>query len=270
MNGPDILWQMLRDRWRSLLAWSLGTVVTVILLIAVYPSVRETAADLDAYVESLPEALREAFGLAAGSISSPAGYLASQLYSNVYPVLILIMGIGAAAWTIAGSEDNGTLEMTLANPVRRRTVAAWRCAGTFAMVLIVTALSTAALALSAPLVSLEQGLPWWGLWSAGLTMSAMILVFVAITFAAGAATGRKGPAVAVGSTAAVFTFLLQVLAALADPLEWMRNASPWWWFLEVNPVVGAPTWTSLGLPVAVTVLVSFAGIFLVDRRDLRL
>lgn len=270
MNGPDILWQMLRDRWRSLLAWTLGTVATVVLLIAVYPSVRDTAADLDRYVESLPPALREAFGLATGSIASPAGYLTSQLYSNVYPILILIMGVGVAAWTIAGSEGDGTLEMTLANPVRRHTVAAWRFAGVAAMVLAVTVLSSAALVVSAPLVSLEEGLPWWGIWSAGLTMAAMILVFVAATFAVGAATGRKGLAIAVGSTFAVLTFLLQVLAALADPLEWMRTLSPWWWFLEANPVVTGPTWTSFGLPLAVAAVLAGAGILLVDRRDLRL
>jgi ABC-2 type transport system permease protein len=180
------------------------------------------------------------------------------------------MGIAAAAWTIAGAESEGTLEMTLANPVRRRTVAGWRFLGVVVLVVVVTAVSTLALAATAPAVSLQQGAPWWGIWSAGLTMAAMILVFVAVTFATGAASGRKGLAIAVGSTVAVVTFLLQVISALAESLEWMRTLSPWWWFLEGNPVITAPTWLSLGLPVAVAAVFVGAGLLLVDRRDLRL
>lgn len=269
MNGPDVLWQMLRDRWRSLTAWSVATTGLIAIMVWVYPSIRDTASSLDAYVESLPQSFRDAFGLQVESIGSPAGYLASQLYANMYPVLLLILAIGAAAWTVAGSEADGTIELALANPVRRSVLALWRFVGVVVLVVVVTVVSTVTLALLAPAVDLDAGLPPAGLWWAALTMVAMVLLFAALTFCVGAATGRKAAAIAAGSTAAVVTFLGQVLGGLADALTWMRDASPWWWLLRDNPVTTAPGWISLVLPVAITALLVVVGIIAVNRRDLR-
>lgn len=267
MNGLTLRF-MIAERRRSLLGWTTGTVVLVLLMAAVYPSIRDTGDELDAYLESFPEGFMEAFGLAGASISSPEGYLTSQLYSNVYPIVLLIMGIGAAAWTIAGAERDGTLEATLAAPVRRRSVALERFLGVAVLTLIVTIISTLALAAISPALSLTTDLPWWGIWAAGLTMWAMVMLYTGVAFAVGAATGRSGWAIAAASVAAVIGFLGQVLAALADPLEWMRVVSPWYWFLEPNPLVNAPTWLSLAMPLGLTAVLVAIGVWAFDRRDL--
>jgi ABC-2 type transport system permease protein len=199
MTTGLVLRQMLRERTRSLVFWTLGTVVFVVLMIAAWPSVRDTGDTFDEYVQSLPEGLQEVFGLAGASIASPEGYLVSQTYSNLWPIILLVLGFGLGAWAVAGSEADGTLEMVLANPVRRGRTAAERFVGTALAVAVVTAVSTAALALIAPFVDLDEGLPAWGFWAAGLTMFAFVLVHVALTFAVGAATGSKGLAIAVGA-----------------------------------------------------------------------
>lgn len=259
---------MLAERRRSLIGWTIGTVVLVLLMAAVYPSIRDTGAELDAYLESFPEGFMEAFGLAGASIASPEGYLTSQLYSNVYPIVLLIMGIGAATWTIAGAERDGTLEATLAAPVRRVNVALERFVAVAVLTLIVTVVSTAALAAISPVLGLTTDLPWWGIWAAGLTMWALVLLYSAVAFAVGAATGRSGWAIAAASVAAVVGFLGQVLAALAQPLEWMRVISPWYWFLEPNPLVTAPGWLSLALPLVLTAVLVAVGVWAFNRRDL--
>jgi ABC-2 type transport system permease protein len=259
---------MLAERRRSLLGWTLGAVAMILVMAAVYPSIRDTGAELEAYIESLPEGLMEAFGLGGASLTSPEGYLTSQLYSNLYPIILLIMGIGAASWTIAGAERDGTLEVTLAAPVSRIAVALQRFLAVGVLTFAVTMLSTAALAvISAPL-GLTDDLPWWGVWSAGLTMWALVLLYSAVAFAVGAATGRSGWAIAAASVAAVVGFLGQVLAALAEPLQWMRSTSPWYWFLEPNPLVSPPSWLSLGLPLMLTAALVTFGVWAFDRRDL--
>ena len=42
------------------------------------------------------------------------------------PLLLLVFAIGLGARAIAGSEQEGTLELLLSNPVTRRTVVAER------------------------------------------------------------------------------------------------------------------------------------------------
>jgi ABC-2 type transport system permease protein len=259
---------MLAERRRGLIGWTLGTVALVLAMAAVFPSIRDTAAELEAYVATLPEGLMDAFGLGGASIASPEGYLTSQLYSNMYPIVILIMGIGIGAWAIAGSESDGTLEATLAAPVGRANLATARLLGMAILTLIVTMISTAALVLISFPLGLHEGIPAWGMWSAGVLMWAMSLLFASLAFAVGAATGRRGLAIAVATTVAVVTFLMQIIASLAEPLQWLRYASPWYWFLEPNPLVTAPTALSLLLPLALTAAICALGISQFNRRDL--
>ena len=268
MSTLIVLRQMLVERWRSLLAWVFGTTALIVVMVLFYPSVRDTGADFDAYVEALPEALRDTLGVASASLSSPVGYLMSQLYSNMYPLLILVMAFGAAVWAIAGTESDGTLEMTLAAPLTRWSLAIGRFLGVALTTLAVTAISTGLLAAVSPVVGLEEGLPAWGLWSAGLTMWAMVMAYTGLAFGIGAATGRKALALGIASAAAVIGFLGQVFAALADALEFLRTTSPWYWFLGSDPLTTAPGWISLALPLAIAVAGMALGTWRFNRRDL--
>ena len=57
--------QMLRERRRSLLAWIVGVGLLMVLMAAVYPSVRDSGDVFEEYMEQLPESFAEAFGLGA-------------------------------------------------------------------------------------------------------------------------------------------------------------------------------------------------------------
>lgn len=258
----------LRDRRRSLVAWTLGIIALVIVMGLFYPSIRDAGADFDAYLESLPESMRDTLGASAGSITSPEGYLVSQLYSNMYPLLLLIFGISMAAWAIAGCEGDGTLEVTLAAPIRRSSLAWGRWLATAAATLAVTLLSTACLVAISPALGLSQGVPWWGPWSAAATMWALVLLYVSLAFAAGAVTGQRSWALAIASVLAAIGFLGQLFASLAAPLEYFQPTSPWYWFLGTSPLSEPPNLVSLGLPLALAVAFAAVGIWRFNRRDL--
>lgn len=268
MSALIVLRQMLAERWRSLVAWTLGTVALVVVMVLFFPSIEDSGADFDAYMQSLPESLRDTLGVAGASLSSPVGYLMSQLYSNMYPLLILVMALAAAVWTIAGAESDGTLEMTLAAPLTRWSLAAGRFAGVAITTLAVTAVSTGALAILSPVVDLQAGIPSWGLWSAGLTMWAMVMLYAGLAFGVGAAFGHKALALGIASAVAVTGFLGQVFASLADALEFLRTVSPWYWFLGSDPLTTAPSLRSLLLPLVVCLAFAIAGTWLFTRRDL--
>lgn len=261
--------RMIGDRRRSLLWWTFGITVLVVIMAATYPSIRETGDALDEYVASLPEGLRQAFGLEGASIASPEGYLTSQLYSNLYPIVILVLALGLAAWSVAGSENDGSLELVLANPASRTRVALARYVGAALMVASVTVVSTAVLVLLAPAFGLDEGVPWWGYWSAGLQTFAFVMVCASVTFAVGAATGSKGLAIALGSAVAVVGFLLNALGAITETLETLRWASPWYWMLKDNPIVTEPNLLNTALPLALGVAFVAAGVPVFARRDLR-
>lgn len=257
----------LRDRRRSLLAWTLGVIALVIVMAVFYPSIRDTGADFDAYMESLPESVRDTLGISGSSIASPEGYLLSQLYSNMYPLLLLLLGISMGSWAIAGAEGDGTLEMTLAAPVRRKSLAWGRWFATAVVTLVIIIISTAVLALVSPPLGLTDGLPWWGIWSAAASMWALVLLYSAVAFAIGAASGRRTLAIAGAAAIIVVGFLGQIFASLAQPLEYLRPTSPWYWFLGSSPLTEPPGVVSFALPVALAFVITALGIWRFDRRD---
>ena len=258
----------LRDRRRSLIAWMLAIVALVIVMGLFYPSIKDAGADFDAYLEALPESMRDTLGASAGSITDPEGYLVSQLYSNMYPLLLLILGISMAAWAIAGTESEGTLEVTLAAPVRRSVLAWGRWLATGAALLAVILVSTGILVVISPALDLTEGLPWWGTWSAAVSMWALVLVYSSVAFAVGAATGQRSWALAASAVLAAVGFLGQLFASLAAPLEYLQPTSPWYWFLGTSPVTNPPGLVSLGLPLALAVAFAAAGIWRFGRRDI--
>lgn len=261
--------QMIAERRRSLLWYSVGMVALVALMVAVYPSIRDTGAELDAYAQSLPSGLRDAFGLAADSIASPAGYLMSQLYSNLYPIVLLVFGIALGTWAVAGSEDEGTLELMLANPVTRTTLAIARVVAMWLMVALVAVVSTAVLAAVSPAVQLDEGLPWWGVWSAGLASFALAMLYSSVAFAVGAATGRRGWAIASASVLVVIGFAAQMVGSAAQSLQWLRDASPWYWLIDAAPLSNLPGLWDTWVPLGAAVLLTAAGIVWLNHRDLK-
>ena len=124
----------------------LGLAALIALNVAFYPSVRDDEA-LSDYAKDLPESVRALFAGGELDLTSPAGYLNSQIFALMAPLILLIFTIGAGAGVVAGEEERGTLDLLLAHPVRRRDYVVQRflaLAGLVAALAIVL-LATAAL-----------------------------------------------------------------------------------------------------------------------------
>ena len=97
----------------------------------------------------------------------------------------------------------------------------------------------------------------------------LALLFATITYAVGAASGRKGLAVGVGGGLAAATYVVFALTSFVEAFRRVRWLSPWYWFLEPSPLVKGWTWAAIGLPLAVIIPAMVVGTVLFTRRDLR-
>ena len=97
-------------------------------MVAVYPTVRDNPRP-EQDGERLPRGA-EGFHRFGGDLDyvSGAGYLGSELFSFMVPLLLLVAAIGAGARAIAGEEERGTLDLLLANPLSRALLVSrsWR------------------------------------------------------------------------------------------------------------------------------------------------
>jgi beta-exotoxin I transport system permease protein len=266
---PVVLAHALWRRRTSLLWWGLGLVGVVALLAVAYPTVRDNA-ELDKTFSGLSPGTQALLGLGGGAtLTSPVGYLNSQFFANILPVMLLVFAVGMAAWSVAGDEADGTLELLLANPISRARVVLARAVALLLLLGALTAICAAVLVTTAPAVGLDQGLPAVRLVQASIAGAAVAWTFAAVAFAVGAATGSRALALAIASALAVFGFVIEGLAAQVRILRPVRAVSPWHWLLGSDPLQHGLAWTAWILPLVVGALLVVLGSLRFARRDLR-
>ena len=259
-----IAWHTLAQRSRSLLAWTLGLVLITVMQLAIYPSMASSGDAMQEYVDAWPEALREAFGLA--DYTTGAGYLNTELFSMMLPLVLVGVALAAGAAATAGEEEQGTLELLLGTPVRRSTVLAGKLVAMTASVGIVSAAFVVTLIVGAPLVDLSIGSSY--VIAATLMLALLAVLFGAVGLLLGALSGHRAVALGAGFGLAIAAYLLNVLAPLADWLEPWQSASPFEWALGDRPLFNGLAVGAVALIVAVAAAITAAAFAAFARRDI--
>jgi ABC-2 type transport system permease protein len=262
--------RLLRDRSRGFLGWSLGMVGLVLVTVVFYPSIKDQGQALNDLISHLPDAFKSAVGYDQRvPLTSPPGYLNARLFAILAPVLALIFAIGIGAQAIGGLEEAQRMEPLLANPVTRTRVALERYLGLLILLAgLVSVLAAATVGLSAPFGALE-GVRVWGLVGACFAVGCLALLFGSIAYTVGAATGRRGPAIATATTIAAAGYLIQSLQSLTHLLDPARFVNPWHWYAERNMLVAGVPPRAVLAPLAVSAVLLVAGVVAFRRRDLR-
>jgi ABC-2 type transport system permease protein len=259
----------LRDGRRWLVWWSAGMVVLNLLTAAFFPTV-EGDQSFDNVVAGLPAPMKSLIGLKTGmSISTAPGYLNARLFSLLLPVLLVIFAIGSGARAIAGAEDDGTLELLLANPVTRTRVVVERFAATCTLLAALVLVSAVSLLAIAPPFGLFNGVALSNLLQAYVAAFCLSLLFGAVAFGLGAALGLRSTSLGISAAVAVGGYLLQALLANSPSLDWLRSLSPWQWYGAEPIIVAGGTAVAYVPALVATVVVTAAGWWRFRQRDLR-
>lgn len=260
----NIFTKTLRDHWRAIAGWALGLGALAAFEVAVYPSIRDRAEDMNRLVAAYPEALKAMFDLQ--DFTSGAGFLAAELFSLVVPLVMLTIGISFGARATAGEEERKTIDLVLANPVPRRRLV------TENLLALVVALAMVGLVLAAVLwvgaTALDMGVGLGGVAAAVASATLLGLAFGALALAAGCVTGRRALAAAVAAALALVGWLVNSLAPLVEALEPWRKLTLFYQYFEHDPLRNGLDLGHAGVLVGVAAILSLAGLAAFQRRDL--
>ncbi|MBI2918312.1 MAG: ABC transporter permease subunit [Chloroflexi bacterium] len=264
----NVFLKTLRDQRRSLAWWSAGLVLFAAMMVAFYPSVSGNPAIQD-YVDNFPKELMALMGIQElTDFTSPAGYLQGELFSIMVPIVFIVFAVGLGAGSIAGEENEGTMEMLLSEPVTRERLVLEKFASLVAATAGLGLVLWLALMAAAPLAGME--ISPLRLLEAGISAALLGLAFGAVAFAAGSVTGRRGVSVGVAAGAAAVTYLLNALAGIVDYLGPAKWLSPFFYYNGDPAVLNGLNILHTGVLLGLVLLlgaVSYAGF---QRRDLRL
>ena len=111
------------------------------------------------------------------------------------------------------------------------------------------------------------GIPAARLAAMHLHLGAFAILFGALTFAVGAATGRKALALAVGAVVGVLAYAASGIIPQVQGLAWVQDYSPFLWLNGTHPQDNCPHHGHLGLMLGIAALLVAAGTLAFQRRD---
>lgn len=250
------------EQRRGIIGWVTGMAFFCLVMLAMFPTIHANAS-FSKLIEAYPEALRKLFDIS--DYTTGPGYLRTEVFSFMAPLLITIYAILQGSDLLAGEEERRTIDLLLANPVSRRRVVMEKW---LALVTGVAALSVVLellLGLVGPLFRLHLG---WRPLSAEVLGTALFALFGG-TFAMawGAGTGARGPARGVSAAVTVAMYLLSALAQLVSALGSFEWASLWYHALGGDPLTTGFHYWHLGVVALSIAVLLAAAVLLFDRRD---
>jgi len=262
-----ILKAELRKRKWSTLWWVVSIVAFLTLVLAVYPAFRDSANQLDKSLQAIPESARNLFTDTADFLS-PVGYLSSQAYYLLVPLLFSFLSIGLGSSLLAREEKDLTIELLLARPISRTRLLLGKALAGLTILLIVGLITALAGMILAGIIGFKGVSP---ISVFNVTMMALdfSLLFGALAFVL-TAVGKFGRGAAIGA-ATFLAFGSYIASSLDKTVKWLEPVAkvlPFHYYHPAEILRGGSFWGEfLGMLVVSVVLVVLA-VFAFRRRDI--
>lgn len=261
--ATPILALHLREGWRGLIAWSLGIAAVLGIYLPIFPSLQTP--ELQRLIEGLPAELATVLGF--DQVATGSGYTQATFFDLLGFALAAIACISWGAASVAGSEESGSLELTLAHAVSRVRYVSESAAALVGKTLVLGAVAfLLILGINGPA---ELDLSPANLLAATLAWAGLSALCGAIALVVGAAFGRRSWALGAGAGAAALGYVLQAAGSTSDSFEQASAFSPFRWAFGNDPLAEGFDWAGLGLLWGVTSALVVLASWILGRRDLR-
>jgi ABC-2 type transport system permease protein len=279
--GAKLYVRWIRDRTLSTVGWVVGILIIVVATAAFYPSLGDATQSIS---EGGGEAMSTFLGLSDGiDPGSPLGYLWVGLYANIFPWMLMALGVSLGIAAIVGDEETRNLEYLLSGPVQRTTVVFARFAAFVTILFIVSLVSALGLIVSLPLFELtdavtttaadgstvmEPGATAGDVVAGTFASFAVSIGLGSVAFMLGAVIGRKSIALGIATAVGVGGYVLYTLSNMTGSLGFLAWVSPWRWYVDDAMLIDGLAWPVL-LPFVTMIVCLVVGWQVFIRRDLK-
>lgn len=261
MNALPLFRRSFAESWRALLGWAVGLSAVVLLYIPLYPSMRSES--MQKLLDSLPPQLIKTLGY---SLSTGPGYVESTYFGLMG---FLLLSIAAIAWgtaAIAGDEESGGLELTIAHGVGRARVVLERTAAVFLRLVALAAVGS--LLILAFNTAAELDIDFGNLVAATAALVGLATLATTAAIAVGALTGRRPFALAAGTAIPVVGYAINAIANQNKDLDALHAYSPYAWAFGNTPLADGADWGGLGLLYGISIALVIVAVIALGRRDI--
>ena len=207
------------SRWRVILLGGIGLALFASMYILIFP---EIASELEGLAGI---AIYRAMGIDMGSF---AGFIASVVI-QIMPIVLGVYVIFIATGTLAGEEENGTLELVVAMPIPRWRIVAMKAAALliviFLMMVILGLGSALALGYISSTTELVIDVDPSQLFVALLGAYPLMVAIFGVGLFLGAFMPSRRLALAVMFVLYLASYIANSIALMVQSMEWLRSVS---------------------------------------------
>lgn len=238
---PIIKWTLWQRRL-STIWWSVGSFGLIFINMVFYPSFKDQAEQLQKSFDNLPDAALQLLGGSA-DFFSPVGFVNSQIFFLMLPLLLSVLAIGLGASLIGREEEDQTIENLLARPISRTRLLIAKIISGRIILLIVTLVGLLTTAITAEMVDLDiavSSLIW-------ATIACLLLVMSvgSITFLVASLGRARSASIGIGAFFALGGYLVSSLAGTVDWLKGPSHLFPFHYYHSEEILRGHIQWSSL-------------------------
>jgi len=262
-----LLVSIIREKRLTILYYSLAGLALIILYVSIYPSIQSQMATFTKLLQSYPPAVLKAFGIESNDFVTLGGYLSTEHFGIVWPLMLIFLLTSLGANLIAGEIETGTLGLLLTLPLSRARIylakygAAVVALTTFIVLSVLTIAPVAALFhLSISFANVAK-LAAVG-WLLGLATLGLGFFFSALV-------SEKGRVNAIVGGLFVLMYILNLLAHLKDSLGALKYASFFHYFNSAAILQhGTVDFWAISLFFVVALIFTTLGLAAFIKRDI--
>ncbi|MCD6194737.1 ABC transporter permease subunit [bacterium] len=264
-----LFWRTIKDRKYTILAYCLAGILLLWMYVALFPSIKEQAQQLQELMKTYPESLLKAFDIESPELSFTKleNFLSVEQFSFVWPIMLFALTISWAGSSIAGEIEKKTIEILLSQPISRLKIFLAKYLSGISALIVFTAISIFSAIPLASLYNIEFQTSHY----LSLAIVGFLLGWATFSLAMffSALFSEKGKVYFVSVAIIVAMYVVNIVSSLKN--EW--NKTKYFSFFHYydpsqalinNQIENLAVWVFLGVAILFTLL----AIIVFSKRDI--
>lgn len=255
----------LRQRKTSTIWWSVAMAAFIFINMIFYPSFKNDAAELQKSFENLPDAAVQLFG-GSTDFFSPIGFMNSQIFFIMLPMILGILAIALGAGLLAREEQDKTIEGLLARPVSRTKLLSAKATAGVIILTTVSLIGLITIIITSKIVSLEIANSSLAAATSVCFLFALSLGSIAYLFSA---TGRaRSASIGIAAFVGIGGYLVSSLAGTVSWLDKPSKLFPFEYYQSEAILRGTYNWNNIWYFIILIAACKLLSWVAFRRRDL--
>jgi ABC-2 type transport system permease protein len=248
-----------------ILGWGIGLAILGYFIFHIYDTIFKENVNLTQIIDIFPTQLLAFFG-DIENFFEPKGFLSFEFYSYI-PIFLGILIVSSAGNLIAKAEENGTLEVTIAQPISRSAVFWGNLFALLLTIVLILSIAWVGFILGARSTSSFDVSPG-ALLLPMVSLFAVLLVFLSLALLLSMILTSSSTAGLIAGFFLIASYFITSLARIEDKLKGINRFSPLKYYQSGGAMDGL-NFKDLAILLSISVILIGIAWFIFVKRDLR-